>query len=215
MTQTDKYMARLGELKEGELSVLRRSGGLRLDAGLSAFDLFTGLWWPLRQESPKTPQRWCAWLVAKLYGACPFPPSERSLGAAVGALEPPPVRRGPGWDAKDRDRFRQRFDALLVCPAQDVLLEPHLRWCLRQIHDRGPRARAINWAELLDDLWRWGRLLDPANRDDHQRLAVHQRRCNCQEGHTTVQEVWACEYLRAVRRAKHDQPEGGDHAETH
>ena len=210
MTQTEKFIDRLRGLKEGDLSLLRRSKGSALDANLPAFDLFTGLWWPLRQESPQTPQRWCAWLAAKLYGSFPFPASERPLATAVGLVEPRIVRGGQPGGNKDRDRFRGRFDATLTSPGQDLLLEPHLCWCLREIADRKPRCLAINWPELLDDLWRWERPLQWRNR----RLGVHARRHACLLPHFTVQEVWACEYLNPVRADSPDPIQGADHAQV-
>ena len=51
MTSTEQYIVNLTQLKEGSLGLLRTHAGRRLDHSLEAFDLFTGLWWPLRQKS--------------------------------------------------------------------------------------------------------------------------------------------------------------------
>ena len=68
MSQTAKYIKKLSDLQEGDRSRLRRLAGRPLDATLQGFDLFTGLWWPLRAKSPATPRREPSWLVAKLFG---------------------------------------------------------------------------------------------------------------------------------------------------
>jgi hypothetical protein len=49
MSQTAEYVRRLSNLQEGQRSQLRRVAGQPLDATLQGFDLFTGLWWPLRE----------------------------------------------------------------------------------------------------------------------------------------------------------------------
>lgn len=176
MTQTERYILRLLQLHEGDRALLRRSAGRKLDAGLPAFDLFTGLWWPLRQKSPRTPQRWCAWVVAKLYGSFPFPDSERSLPAAMGALEP--------REERERARFRGGFDLLLAAPADEILLEPHLSWCLRQIRARTPGDTGVDWGQLLDDLWEWGRA--PGK----------------------IQQKWAAAYLQHTRQPEWETEHG-------
>lgn len=187
MTPTLRFIRRLQKLHEGDLSLLRRSHGRPLDHSGLAFDLFTGIWWPLREKTQRAPQRWCAWLVAKLYGSFPLPEGARPVAVAVGALEP----RRPA----DKERYRGRFDALLASPGQDLALEPHLRTWLQQIEDRSPSYTAINWSQLLDDLWRWDRPLNPADTWDVHRLGDHYGRRLCRESHQTIQEVWACDFL--------------------
>jgi len=65
VSQTLAYINRLEDLQEGERSRLRRLAGMPLDAALPGFDLFTGLWWPLRQASPVAPRRETSWLVGE------------------------------------------------------------------------------------------------------------------------------------------------------
>ena len=155
MTGTEEYIEVLTRLKLGELGVLRAHAGQGLDESLEGFDLFAGLWWPLRQKTQWAPERRSAWLVAKLFGAVRVPhvraaPKEifRGLAAVLGREE----RR-----QKDIRRFRQRFDTLLLSPLSG--LEPHLRWALGVARDavgKG-RERGIDWVKLLDDLGRWHR----------------------------------------------------------
>lgn len=185
---TAHFIKRLKDLKEGERSRLRSLAGRPLDARLDGFDLFTGLWWPLRHESPAAPRREPSWLVAKLFGAfgsaAPHVrPEGQSAGptlpAVLGLCEP----RDPP-EFKARDRFRTRFDALLCSPLP--ALEPHLRWALgevaRAIAGRVPHARGvtgIDWARLLDDLSIW-------DRGEQHRL------------HRDIRDIWAEAYLKAA-----------------
>lgn len=169
MSQTDAFIAKLESLKAGDLARLRQSIGAGLDDTVECFDLFTGLWWPLRkQKRSNVPERQSAWLVAKLYGAFPLPhvPGEpTALPRILRAAEPEPS------EEYARKRYRRRFDALLAQPL--ARLEPHLRWALgaaRQAVGRR-RARGIDWVQLLDDLWQWDR-----DRD--------------------IQENWARQYLK-------------------
>ncbi|MCL4199413.1 MAG: type I-E CRISPR-associated protein Cse2/CasB [Phycisphaerales bacterium] len=174
MSTTD-YIKSLEDLKEGERSRLRSLAGMPLDARLDGFDLFTGLWWPLRHKSPAAPRRETSWLVAKLHGAFGsavphFVPSGEKQGPALpailGVCEPydPP-------DCKAQKRFRTRFDALLCSPLPAI--EPHLRWALdeaaRACDGRVPHAKGvkgIDWARLLDDLSIWDRGEAHARRRD-------------------------------------------------
>lgn len=183
MSQTQEFIKRLEALKEGDRSRLRRLAGRPLDDTLSGFDLFTGLWWPLRQQSPVAPRRETSWLVAKLYGAFPIPqvrpdsPIEHPMVARLlGRCEPRDERDGP--------RFRRRFDALICSPLTE--LEPHLHWGMSEIAKavagRVPRAKSvtgIDWAQLLDDLSIW------------DRGEKHRRRRD-------IRDLWAEQYLNAT-----------------
>ena len=75
MTATESYIAVLTSLKAGDLGLLRKHAGQGLDETVDGFDLFAGLWWPLRQRNQRAPRREVAWLVAKLYAFCPIPES--------------------------------------------------------------------------------------------------------------------------------------------
>ena len=160
MTKTEEYISKLSALQEGDRSRLRCLAGQPLDATLQGFDLFTGLWWPLREKSPASPRREPSWLVAKLFGGFrvphirPDPGAGPSLPEVLGRCEP--------LDEDECKRFRTRFDVLLCSDLST--LEPHLRWAMievaRAIAGRVPHARDImgfDWVQLLDDLSIWDR----------------------------------------------------------
>ena len=80
MTATEQYIQVLTRLKSGELGLLRQHAGRGLDESVEGFDLFAGLWWPLRAQNQRAPRRAVAWLVAKLYA---FRPVEHSPGETL------------------------------------------------------------------------------------------------------------------------------------
>lgn len=210
---TADYIRRLEAIKEGERSRLRSLAGMPLDARLDGFDLFTGLWWPLRQASPVAPRRETSWLVAKLFGAFgsavphvrPDAGSGPTLPAVLGVCEP-----GDPPENKARDRFRTRFDSLLCSPLSG--LEPHLRWALgevaRAVVGRAPHARGvtgIDWAVLLDDLSLWDRGYNPADTHQISRIISHQRATGCGEQPGSPQDLWACAYLNTAEPSNRPQ----------
>ncbi len=182
MTPTEEFIAqKLEALKEGERSHLRRLAGKPLDESVAGFDLFTGLWWPLRQGSPMAPRREPSWLVAKLYGRFPIPhvcPEQPHSGATLprllGQLEP--------GDEHGMPRFRRRFDALLCSSL--LTLEPNLIWALSMIADavKQQKASGVDWVQLLDDLSVWDRGEEHRRRD--------------------VRDIWAETYLNAVQQQR-------------
>jgi hypothetical protein len=183
MSQTAAYIKRLSDLQEGERSRLRRLAGRPLGAALQGFDLFTGLWWPLRAKSPATPRREPSWLVAKLFGAFRVPHTRSSSGA--GSSLPEVLGRCEPRDDEGRKRFRNRFDALLCSSLSS--LEPHLRWALGEIAEavagHVPQARdveGIDWVQLLDALSIWDR------GEGHR-------------GGRDVRDIWAETYLNATK----------------
>jgi len=200
VSQTEVFIERLKDLKEGERSRLRRLAGQPLDATLRGFDLFTGLWWPLRQASPAAPRREPSWLVAKLYGAFPVPDirgngrDRPTLARILGLCEPPcpafldsallssapPDRASARAQFLAARRFRRRFDALLSTPLSG--LEPHLRWALSVVAEGVTHSRVagVDWARMLDDLSVWDR------GEQHRR----QR---------DVRDAWAEDYLEGTR----------------
>ena len=109
MTQTEQFIRRLEMLQEADRSQLRRVAGKQLNEALQGFDLFTGLWWPLR-DGPAAPRKETSWLVAKLYAAFGIR-NDRSDKTEAG----PTLARILGWceprDDHSRHRFRARFDA--------------------------------------------------------------------------------------------------------
>lgn len=180
MSQTAEYIKKLSDLQEGERSRLRRLAGQPLDATLPGFDLFTGLWWPLRAKSQATPRREPSWLVAKLFGAFRVPHIRPDSGA--GPILPEVLGRCEPGD--DSGRFRTRFDALLCSSLSS--LEPHLRWAMgevaRAVAGHVPLARdvkGIDWVQLLDDLSIWDR------GEQHRRMR-------------DIRDIWAEKYLNAM-----------------
>jgi CRISPR type I-E-associated protein CasB/Cse2 len=146
---TSKYVEKLGQLKEGSLSLLRWEAGQGLDHSLTGSDLFTGLWWPLRQQSQFAPRRRVAWLVAKLHAVVPLAQQEKNtLPLQLGRIY-------RGLDDKKKPSFQQRFDALLSLPLEQ--LEPALQWALREISAANGPAAGLDWVQLIDDLSRWER----------------------------------------------------------
>lgn len=175
MSQTDDFIRRLQELKAGDLARLRQLAGEPLDKTVPGFDLFTGLWWPLRQKNPTAPERRSAWLVAKLYGAFPLPHVRdpvRALACVLARTEP--------REQHGQERFRARFDALLTSPLSR--LEPHLRWALSVVRKAVGQGSAggIDWVQLLDDLRVWDRGNRGATGED-------------------VREKWANQYLNPFK----------------
>ncbi len=184
MSQTAEYIRRLSDLQEGERSRLRCLAGRPLDATLQGFDLFTGLWWPLRAKSPATPRREPSWLVAKLFGAFRVPHIQPDSGA--GPYLPKVLGRCEPHDENGRKRYRTRFDALLCSPLLN--LEPHLRWALgevaRAVAGHMPHALDVNgidWVQLLDDLSIWDRS------EEHLR-------------ERDIRDIWAESYLKTVKQ---------------
>lgn len=145
MTATEEYIGNLTRLKSGDLGLLRTHAYQGIDESVEGFDLFSGVWWPLRQKSQRAPRREVAWLVAKLYAACPIPhEAGHSLARRMRKCQPK--------EEQPRERFRQKFDEILIAPLDQ--LEPLLRWALVQIAANGGR---IDWVVLTDDLSLWKR----------------------------------------------------------
>ncbi len=145
MTPTGQYIRNLQNLKPGDLSLLRLYIGKGLEEAVAAFDLFTGLWWPLRQKSPRAPRRSVAWLIAKLYAFCP-------LEHTPGNIFPVQLAACLPNEQRERDRFQARFNEVLLASLDEI--EPNLQWALEVIADNG---LTLDWVKLTDDLSVWER----------------------------------------------------------
>lgn len=145
MTATEQYIEYLTRIKTGELGLLRQHAAQGLDETVGGFDLFAGLWWPLRAKSERTPRREVAWLIAKLYAFRPIPqaPGEM-LARQLSRCQP---NKGP-----EKKRFTQRFDRMLTQPLGKM--EHHLRWALGVL---AAKDLKLDWARLTDDLSIWER----------------------------------------------------------
>jgi hypothetical protein len=186
MSLTNEFINNLSRLRESDRSLLRALAGQPLDAKLQGFDLFSGLWWPLRKKNSSAPRREPSWLIAKLFCLFQIPnvrpesddDSSFSLPHVLGRLEP--------FEERDRGRFRTRFDAILCSSLSS--LEPLLQWALKEVAFGVSGSllgeRRIDWARLLDDLSIWNRRKD--NRRKHD-----------------IRGIWAEIYLNAImiRRA--------------
>jgi len=168
---TVSYIRELTNLKPGDLGLLRSHSGLGIDEAVPAFDLFAGLWWPLRQNNQFAPRRHVAWLVAKLYAF-------RPLVVAQGAIIARQLRCREPSEESARKSFRQRFDALLQTPLDD--LETPLQWALNEINNLN--SPKLDWAQLTDDLSLWDR-----GAQSHK----HDKRVHFRD----IREVWAEEFL--------------------
>lgn len=180
MSQTPAYIARMASdriVGPGERARLRSLAGRGLGENTPGFDVFTGLWWPLRERSQAAPRREVAWLVAKLYSASPIPhvplnaDKRPSLAQVLGRSEP--------REEHAQRRFRRRFDSLLCTPLG--ALEPHLRWALSVVRKAVVvgHAQGVDWVQLTDHLSIW-------DRGEEHRL---QR---------DIRDIWAEHYLEAT-----------------
>lgn len=143
MSPTAKFVAKLLNLGEGELTLLREHAFASADESVLAFDVFTGLWWPLREESPRAPRREASWLVLKLYAFRPLAHQQDNTFAIL-------LRRWMLVDPEKRKAWaEQMMNAIITSPLE--VLEPHLKVALREF----PRSEGIDWITLLDDLSFW------------------------------------------------------------
>lgn len=215
MSQTVAFVNKLEDLKEGDRSRLRRLAGQPLDKTLQGFDLFTGLWWPLRATNERTPRRELSWLVAKLFGASCIPHVRPELG--LGPSFPAVLVRCEPYDPPEyraRNSFRRRFDAVICSSLPDI--EIHMHWGLgeiaRAVTGRVPQAgnvAGIDWALLLDDLSLWDKEFNLDDPWQKSRLKAHERFVHCHETHCTTQDLWGCEYLYT----RNHQPKGASYAD--
>ncbi|MFH0937759.1 MAG: type I-E CRISPR-associated protein Cse2/CasB [Planctomycetota bacterium] len=144
MNATEQYIKVLTSLKTGELGLLRKHAGQGLDETVDGFDLFTGLWWPLRQQNQFAPRREVAWLIAKLYAFRPITASPgETLARQLRLCQP---------NNDPEKRFEKRFDRLLVLPLPKI--EPALQWAIGLI---ASNSRQLDWIKLTDDLSKWER----------------------------------------------------------
>lgn len=149
--QTLLYIKELRRLKPGDLGLLRTHTGQGLDESVEGFDLFAGVWWPLRQKSAGAPKRDVAWLIAKLYAVVPLEHMDNDechLARQLARCAPPRYSN----DGKPRKAFVRRFDKLLRTPLRQ--LEPDLSWALIQLRERNLK---LDWVHLTDTLSLWER----------------------------------------------------------
>jgi hypothetical protein len=145
VTPTDQYLDALMRLQCGDLGLLRSHIGQNLDESVDGFDLFTGLWWPLRAKYEKTPRREVAWLIAKLYAFRAIPHCSGDLLALqLGRCQPN--------EQEARKRYQQKFDRMLLLPVGQIELS--LQWALDWV---ASKSLGIDWVKLTNDLSIWER----------------------------------------------------------
>jgi len=145
VSPTEQYIQVLTRLKPGDLGLLRSHTGQGLDESVDGFDLFTGIWWPLRQKTERAPRRDVAWLIAKLYAFCAIHHSQDDYLALQ-------MSRSQPNEERERRRYQRRFDQMLVLSVSRI--EPALQWALDNIASKIPR---LDWVKLTDDLSIWER----------------------------------------------------------
>lgn len=147
--QTLLYINELEKLKPGDLGLLRTHAGQGLDESVEGFDLFAGIWWPLRQKRADAPKREIAWLIAKLYAAIPLEHTDSDecrLARQLARCAPPKYEN----EGKTQKAFVRRFDKLLRTPVRQ--LEPELQWALNLLREHN---KTLNWVHLTDKLSIW------------------------------------------------------------
>ncbi len=152
MTPTEEFIQRLKNLKEGELGLLRSHAYKRLDTSVNGFDLFTGIWWPLREKSQRAPKRDVAWLITKIYASLPIPDSEDTSSRFAHILG---ILRTK--EPLEYERYCTKFDMLLEAPLNGI--EAQLSQWLSVISDAVKREHiaGLNWVMLINDLSAWDR----------------------------------------------------------
>jgi CRISPR type I-E-associated protein CasB/Cse2 len=135
----------LARLKSGELALLRKHAGQGLDQSVDGFDLFAGIWWPLRAKNPRAPRRAVAWLIAKLYA---FRRIEHSPGHTLAWQ----LGRCRCDKKAEEDPLAKRFDRMLTLPLAKI--EPGLQWAIDLMATKGLK---LDWVELTNDLSFWER----------------------------------------------------------
>ncbi|HUW60888.1 MAG TPA: type I-E CRISPR-associated protein Cse2/CasB [Candidatus Bathyarchaeia archaeon] len=143
MTATEEFIRVLSGLKSGDLGLLRTYSQHGLDESVDGFDLFSGLWWPLRAKNQRAPRREVAWLIAKLYAAHPIPQAREATLARQ-------LRRCLPTDENGRNRFGRKLDNILMLPLDKI--EAELRWAIGQVASRG---LSLDWVRLTDELSVW------------------------------------------------------------
>ena len=133
-------------LTHGDWSVLSEAAYKGMLESPAAFDVLTGLLWPLRNATRGLPSRNVAWLVLKLMASVPA--SARTLhdDATFSPLRDLPKREG----AQERKGGRARFRYPVSLPAGNRL-ESELRGAIAS-NIKSRSAKPIDWATLCHDL---------------------------------------------------------------
>jgi len=143
MKPTEEFISNLAKLKAGDLGLLRAHIAKGLDESVNGFDIFTGVWWQVREKSAGAPRREVSWLVMKLYAFRPLEPVNND-----DFILPRLLGKQAYGDRKSR--IYSKFDELVQTPLNNI--EPALQWALSIISEQN---RQLNWVHLTDTLSIW------------------------------------------------------------
>jgi len=130
-----KFVRLCSRLDSASWAILEQAANKPLNHSPAAFDIFTGLYWPLRQKDKTTPSRNAAWLALKLM-------------ATAGALRPTPA--GGSYELwRDLDLKDSPADTRVYRKAIPTgrRLEAEIRELLRR-HAQKPSPTGIDWPGL-------------------------------------------------------------------
>ncbi len=158
--EMDLYVERIVSapgLKGGHLARLRALAMKKLSADVSAYDLFTGLYWPIRGRSPRAPRRNDAWILAKLYAKFPWVPSADNVHTL-------PEHLSRLCLTLPTASLARRFDRLFVMRGKDIELALQQLLALTRkplqasavTHPLLPgKFPPLNWSRLLHEMRDW------------------------------------------------------------
>lgn len=158
--EMDLYVERIVSapgLKGGHLARLRALAMKKLSADVSAYDLFTGLYWPIRGRSPRAPRRNDAWNLAKLYAKFPWVPSADNVHTL-------PEHLSRLCLTLPTASLARRFDRLFVIRGKDFELALQQLLALTRkplqasavTHPLLPgKFPPLNWSRLLHEMRDW------------------------------------------------------------
>jgi CRISPR type I-E-associated protein CasB/Cse2 len=141
------FLNRLKELPASDLKLLRENTGGTPGSDVRAFDLFTEIFWELRQKHKQLNKETC-WLVATLYSWHSHESHDAQYGSLASVLKR--VHQKTCRNDESKKTAQNRFIRMLNLPRKE--LGPPLADVLRLFNRQG---LAVYWPRLLDDLSRW------------------------------------------------------------
>jgi hypothetical protein len=127
--------------------ILSRAANTTMDQSPEAFDLFSGLYWRVRNRGRSLPSRQSLWLVLKLMAAAPAPYREVESDPDFN-----PLRELPQYQAKaPEDRRKGVLREYPRALPRGAALETQLREAIRK-HLTLSKPTSIAWADLCDQL---------------------------------------------------------------
>ena len=142
------FISQLFVLSAGDKTRLRAMLGRNPCWDVQAGDLFTGIFWPLRQKKLGRLERESCWIVATLFAFNELPGGERAgmdIGAVTGHVK--------SWGFRndhEKKRAERRFKNLLQMDRAQLALP--LAVLIRILRKRNV---PVDWTRLLTDLTEW------------------------------------------------------------